>query len=75
VRRKGKNALGLFVSVNGFSEDALAQYREATPFLAMDGADLYLVLEQRVRLDDLLRTKKRHANETGRCHFPASYLA
>lgn len=74
VRRKGKNALGLFVSINGFSADALAQYQEATPFLAMDGADLYLVLEQRVRLDDLLRTKKRHANETGSCYLPASYL-
>ncbi len=75
VRRKGKNALGLFVSVNGFSADALAQYQETTPFLAMDGGDLYLVLEQRVRLDDLLRTKKRHANETGSCFLPASYLA
>ncbi len=75
VRRKGKNALGLFVSINGFSGDALAQYQEATPFLAMDGADLYLVLEQRVRLDDLLRSKKRHANETGHCFLPAHLLA
>lgn len=74
VRRKGKNALGLFVSVNGFSGDALAAYNEQTPFFAMDGTDLYLVLEQRVRLDDLLRTKKRHANETGSCYLPASYL-
>jgi hypothetical protein len=72
VQRKGKNALGLFVSVAGLSKDALDQYSEATPFMAMDGSDLYLVLDQRIRLDDLLKLKKRHANETGHCYLPAS---
>src|SRR5207248_2596950 len=72
VRRKGKNALGLFVSILGFTSDAIEQYAEATPFMALDGADLYLVLEQRIRLDDLLKLKKRHANETGACFLPAS---
>ena len=69
--RKGKNALGIFVSVNGFSAGALAAYRESTPFLAVDGEDLASVLNQRVSLDDLLRRKKRFANETGNCFFPA----
>jgi hypothetical protein len=72
VRRKGKNALGLFVSVSGLSKDALDQYSESTPFMAMDGSDLYLVLDQRIRLDDPLKLKKRHANETGGCYLPAS---
>lgn len=75
VRRKGKNAVGLFVSVAGFSKLALDQYREATPFIVMDGTDLYLALDQRVRLDDLLKSKKRHANETGNCYLPASAIA
>jgi hypothetical protein len=75
VRRKGKNALGLFVSVSGFTRDALDQYRESTPFMAMDGADLYLALDQRVRLDDLIKSKKRHANETGECYLAGSALA
>jgi len=75
VRRKGKNALGLFVSVNGFTSDALGSYREATPFMTMDGVDLFAVLDQRVRLDDLLRAKKRHANETGECYYPARLMA
>jgi hypothetical protein len=74
VRRKGKNALGLFVSVNGFTKDALEQYRESTPFITIDGADLYLALDQRIRLDDLLKTKKRHANETGNCYLPATAM-
>lgn len=72
VRRKGKNALGLFVSIAGLSRDAIEQYGESTPFMAMDGSDLYLVFDQRVRLDDLLKLKKRHANETGGCYLPAS---
>jgi hypothetical protein len=72
VRRKGKNALGLFVSVNGFSEGALENYSESTPFMAMDGQDLMCVLDQRIRLDDLLRRKKRYANETGHCFLPAT---
>jgi len=72
VKRKGKNALGLFVSVAGFTSDAIDQYSEATPFIAMDGADLYLVLDQRIRLDDLLKLKKRHANETGGCYLAAA---
>jgi len=72
VRRKGKNALGLFVSIAGLTQDAVTQYAESTPFMAMDGSDLYLVLDQRIRLDDLLKLKKRHANETGGCYLPAS---
>ncbi len=74
VRRKGKNALGLFVAANGFSAAALTTYRESTPFIAMDGGDVFLVLDGRVRLDDLLRAKRRHANETGSCHLSASEL-
>src|ERR1700680_2973350 len=74
VERKGKNALGLFVSVNGFTSDTLETYSEATPFMVMDGLDLMAVLEQRVRLDDLLRRKKRHANETGHCYYAAAEI-
>lgn len=74
VRRKGKNALGLLVAVNGLSSPALAAYRESTPFITMDGGDIYLVLDGRVRLDDLLRVKRRHANETGSCFLSASQM-
>ncbi|MFI1252888.1 restriction endonuclease [Streptomyces netropsis] len=40
VRRKGKNALGLFVSVNGFTAGALREYDKRTSFLTVDGGDL-----------------------------------
>jgi hypothetical protein len=74
VRDKGKNALGLFVSINGFSKDAIDQYSRGTSFITMDGADLYAVLDQRMALDDLLGRKRRHASETGECYFPAHRL-
>jgi hypothetical protein len=74
VRRKGKNALGLFVSIAGFTKPALDEYSESTPFICMDGSDVYLALDRRVRLDDMIKSKKRHANETGNCYLPASSI-
>jgi hypothetical protein len=74
IERKGKNALGLFISVNGFTQDALDEYSSSTPFITMDGSDFFMVLDERVRLEELLRRKKRHANETGDCFFPATRM-
>lgn len=71
VGRKSKNTLGLFISISGFTSGAIRAYRERTPLITMDGDDLFCVLDQRVRLDDLLKRKKRYASETGSCHFPA----
>lgn len=67
VQRKGRNTLGLFVAVNGFSADFKQIYREGSCFITMDGRDLYNVLSRQVSFDDLLRTKKRHLDETGSC--------
>jgi len=75
VRSKGKNAVGLFVSVAGFAGPFLQRFETETPFITMDGADLFAVLDRRVRLDDLLKAKKRHSNETGSCFLPAALLA
>jgi hypothetical protein len=72
VERKGKNAVGLFVSVNGFTKPFKEAFKESTPFITMDGGDLYAVFDDRVRLDDLILAKKRHANETGSCYLPAN---
>jgi hypothetical protein len=74
VRSKGKNAIGLFVSVKGFKSPFIDRFSEATPFITLEGGDLYVVLDNRVRLDDLLRGKKRHANDTGSCYLPASRM-
>ncbi len=74
VRRKGKNALGLIVSINGFTQDAIAQYASGTTFITMDGSDLMAVLTGGFRLEDVLKRKKRHMNEVGACYFPVNFF-
>lgn len=73
VERKGKNALGLFVSVSGFAQTLYDEYAQSASFVTMDGGDLYAVLDGLVRLDDLLHAKRRHMNETGSCFMPLSH--
>jgi hypothetical protein len=72
VERKGKNALGLIVSINGLSEPARRTYAERTCFMTLTGSDLFGILEGRMALDEALRRKKRHANDTGSCYLPLS---
>jgi hypothetical protein len=74
VERKGRNTLGLFVSVEGFTARALKLYSTGSPFVVSTGDDIYLVLDGSIRLDDLLRAKKRHVNDTGECFLPARTL-
>jgi hypothetical protein len=74
VEGKGRNALGIFVSVHGFTSGALTHYSSMSPFVVFTGDDLFMVLDARVRLDDLLRAKKWHVNETGDCYLPARNL-
>lgn len=74
VGRKAKNTLGLFISISGFTSGAIEAYRERTPLITMDGEDLFCVLDSRVRLDELLKRKKRHSSETGSCYFPARQM-
>lgn len=74
IGRSGKNGLGLFVSTAGFTSGFKDTFSRSTPFITLDGADLFAVLDNRCRLDDLLRAKKRHSNETGSCFLPVSDL-
>lgn len=70
IARRGKLAVGLLVSINGFSEPLRAAYATSSSFITMDGSDLFLVLDDRWPLDEALLAKKRHVNETGSCHMP-----
>ncbi|MFD3776837.1 restriction endonuclease [Streptomyces sp. NPDC058612] len=74
IERKGKNTLGLYVSMSGFTSDALAVYGFSTPFITMDGPDFMAVLDRRIRLDDLVRRKKEHASQTGHCRLPVAAI-
>lgn len=71
VRRKLDNTLGLFLSMNGFSQDGVAAHSSGRPsIILMDGADLLAVLEERIDFVSLLLRKKRHAAQTGSILLP-----
>lgn len=70
IARRGKLAVGLLVSVNSFSEPLKTAYETSSPFITMDGSDLFYVLDSRCRLDEMLLAKKRHVNDTGSCYLP-----
>lgn len=74
VERKIENTLGLFVSVNGFQENAVRDHSSGALMLLMNGADLYMVLDGRVDLVALLKRKLRHASQTGEVLFEATQM-
>ncbi len=66
VKRKLDNTLGLFLSINDFSQDAVMAHSTGRPVvILMTGADLMAVLEGRTDFVTLLLRKRRHASLTG----------
>ena len=67
VAGKATWSRGLFISVGGFSGDGLAAFSRGRPsnLIAMNGQDLYFILEGEMPLPEALRLKTRHAAETG----------
>jgi hypothetical protein len=74
VEGKIENTLGLFVSINGFQVNAVQDHSSGALMLMMNGADLYMVLDGRVDLVELLKRKYRHASETGEVLFEATRM-
>ncbi len=70
LARKLDNTLGLFLSVNGFSEDGVKAHSSGRRLmLLMDGSDLMAVLEGRIDLVQLLLRKRREASQTGNIYL------
>lgn len=70
VRRKLENTLGVFLSINSFSQDGVeAHSAGGMVVVLMDGADLMAVLEERIDFVTLLLRKKRHAAQTGNIYL------
>ncbi|MGH7380883.1 MAG: hypothetical protein ACREKR_01445 [Candidatus Methylomirabilales bacterium] len=66
VERKLENTLGLFISLNGFTEEGLLAFRGTRPAIVlMDGEDLAVVLQGLLDFRDLLKRKIRHASQAG----------
>lgn len=71
VQRKLDNTLGVFLAINGCSDDGLtAHQRTRATILVMDGAHLMGVLEERIDLVSLLVRLRRHAAQTGEIYLP-----
>lgn len=70
ISRKLDNTLGLFLSINGFSQDGVKAHSTGRPVvILMTGADLMAVLEERIDFVSLILRKKRHAAQTGNILF------
>lgn len=75
VTSRIENTLGLFVSINGFQQTAVDFHSgSGAQMLLMSGGDLYVVLDGRVDLVDLLKRKYRHASQTGEVLFDATQM-
>lgn len=75
ISRKLDNTLGLFLSINGFSEDAVKIYSLGrSTILLMDGMDLLAVLEKRIDIVSLIVRKRRHAAQTGNIYLKVEKL-
>lgn len=70
LSRKLDNTLGLFLSVNGFSDDGVKTHSSGRRLmLLMDGSDLMAVLEGRIDFIQLLLRKRREASQTGNIYL------
>jgi hypothetical protein len=66
ISGKLKITLGLFISFNGYSNEAPnVDAPGIKSMILMDGSDLMAVLDERIDFTELLYRKRRHASETG----------
>ncbi len=70
------DAKGLFLSVNGFSPEAVPAHSSGKKvLLLMDGSDLAAIFEGRIDLKELLARKRRHAAHTGNIYITYREMA
>lgn len=64
IGRSGRQTMVLFVSINGWSDNVVTLLKQNTdkPILLMNGNDLQAVLEGKIALDCLLKSKTRALN-------------
>lgn len=70
ISGKLKNTLGLFVSLGPYSKECTITGSPITKsMILMDGMDLMQVLEGRIRLNELILIKRKHASQTGEIYY------
>lgn len=75
LTRKLDNTLGLYLAINGYSEDGVNAHSSGRRLiLLMDGSDIMSVLEGRIDLVQLLLRKRRAAAQTGNIYLKATEI-
>ena len=75
IDRRLDNTLGLFISLNGFSDDGVKAVQRSRPnLILMDGRDLASVIEGCIDLRELIERKLRFAAETGDIYLPVHVI-
>jgi len=76
VEGKLDGTVGVFVSLSGFSDDAILAVRfgKSTRVLFWDGDDFRAVVDGRVRFADVMWLKLRRASETGQPYLPIASI-
>lgn len=70
VRDKHKGTRGIFVSIAGFRDEVVRDFRQAdNPVILIDGRDIMEILEERISLQEALDEKWEHAAKTGNPYF------
>ena len=67
IAEKLDNTLGVFLSYNGFSSECqtLKTIGALKPIFLVTGAEIMMILDNRITLQDLLLRKRRHAAQRG----------
>ena len=67
IADKLDNTLGVFVSYNGFTQECqtLKTVGSLKPVFLVTGAEIMMILENRMTLQNLLLRKRRHASQRG----------
>ena len=62
---------GIFITCGNFSPDGVYAFQRLQPtsIIGFDGEDLYLILEKRLPLSDVIRLKVRKLVESGEFHY------
>lgn len=73
ISGKLKNTLGLFISLDGYTSDCTETGSSVVKsMILMDGQDLMMVLDGRIRLNEMIFIKRRHASDTGEIYHKIS---
>lgn len=71
IDSKIESTRGLFVSINGFRKEVIREFSgNGAKIVFLDGQDLMLILEGRIKLIDGLRNKIEKAVQLGEPYFP-----